>query len=228
MQPEEHILRSWHANADPWASAIEEQQIESRRLVTNKAIVDTLAAYKPGSLLDAGCGEGWLCRAAADAIPSLKKITGLDAISGLIAKAAQQGTGNYHVASYQDIIEERFVYTEKADIISINFALFGNELVEKLLGKILPWIAPGGKLIIQTLHPHTATGELPYEDGWRNGSWTGFSANFTDPAPWYFRTLQSWISLVRRCGYTLIELKEPIHPITHKAVSVIFVLEVKT
>lgn len=225
MQKEEHILKSWHTNAAPWIKAIEEQQIESRRLVTNQAIIDTLAIYQPASLLDIGCGEGWLCRAAAKAIASLKEIAGLDAIDDLVKKANTHNCGVFKVASYEDIIENKFLLTESFDIISINFALFGNELVAQLLKKIKAWLNSGGKLIIQTLHPVLATGELPYEDGWRNGSWAGFSSDFTDPAPWYFRTMESWVALFLNCGYTIDKLKEPLHPITQKPASVIFVLQ---
>jgi SAM-dependent methyltransferase len=225
MQQEELILRCWNTNAGPWIKAIDEQQIESRKLVTNKAMVDTLATYKPVSLLDIGCGEGWLCRAAADAIPSLKQVVGVDAIGELIVKANSHNRGVFHIASYQDIIQNKFSIGQSFNIISINFALFGDELVVRLLQKIRGWLASGGKLIIQTLHPTIANGELAYEDGWRNGSWAGFSTDFSDPAPWYFRTMQSWVALFLHCGYTIVELKEPLNPLTQKPASVIFVLE---
>jgi hypothetical protein len=45
--------------------------------------------------------------------------------------------------------------------------------------------------IIQTLHPLIACGDFSYQDAWREGSWAGFSDDFTDLAPWYFRTLES-------------------------------------
>ena len=41
--PEKHILDSWHSNAAAWTNAIEQQTIESRRLITNKAIVDAIS-----------------------------------------------------------------------------------------------------------------------------------------------------------------------------------------
>ena len=61
----------------------------------------------------------------------------------------------------------------------------------------------GGALIIQTLHPVVAVGDLPYVDGWRQGSWAGFSEDFSDPAPWYFRTTESWVRLLRKSGLRL-------------------------
>ena len=60
---DEKIVESWHTNATPWTSAVREQRIESRRLVTDRAIVDAVFSRKPNSVLDLGCGEGWLVRA---------------------------------------------------------------------------------------------------------------------------------------------------------------------
>ena len=66
---------------------------------------------------------------------------------------------------------------------------------------------------------------LPYEDGWRHGSWAGFSDDFSDPAPWYFRTVESWKKLLVEAGFRLLEMREPIHPGTGKPASVIFIAE---
>ena len=55
------------------------------------------------------------------------------------------------------------------------------------------------------------------------GSWAGFSDDFTDPAPWYFRTLETWVGLIASSGLMLTELREPIHPTTNKPASVLFI-----
>lgn len=61
--PEALILASWQINADPWITAVREEQIESRRLITDRAMLMAIDARRPRRLLDLGCGEGWLCRA---------------------------------------------------------------------------------------------------------------------------------------------------------------------
>lgn len=42
MTSDGKIRDSWRKNASPWIKAIKDEQIESRRLVTNQAIVDRL------------------------------------------------------------------------------------------------------------------------------------------------------------------------------------------
>ncbi len=80
-------------------------------------------------------------------------------------------------------------------------------------------------MVVQTLHPRVACGDAPYGEGWREGSWAGFSSDFHDPAPWYVRTLESWGQLFERYGLRLVERREPLHPQTLKPVLVIFVAE---
>src|SRR5256885_2172438 len=94
------ILESWERNATPWTAAVRENQIESRRLVTNAAIVDAVLSRSPRTVLDLGCGEGWLVRTLSER--GIRAI-GVDAIPALIDQAARTGGGEFRVASYEDI-----------------------------------------------------------------------------------------------------------------------------
>jgi hypothetical protein len=67
-----------------------------------------------------------------------------------------------------------------------------------------------------------ACGEGKYEDGWREGSWAGFSSEFTRPAPWYFRTIETWVALFAKKGFRVYNIYEPLHPKTNKPASIIF------
>src|SRR5512140_1045648 len=60
------VVDSWDHNAEPWTKAVRENRIESRSLVTNQAIIDAVESRSPRTVLDIGCGEGWLVRALAE------------------------------------------------------------------------------------------------------------------------------------------------------------------
>jgi 2-polyprenyl-3-methyl-5-hydroxy-6-metoxy-1,4-benzoquinol methylase len=215
---DEKIIDSWRTNAAPWTAAVRDQRIESRRLVTDRAIVDAVMSRQPRSVLDIGCGEGWLVRALAErGVPDL---IGVDAVPALIEQARAAGGGDFRVASYEDIAHGKL--DAVVDVAVANFALIGKDAVDALIHAAPTLLHPGGALIIQTLHPVTACGDQPYEDGWRAGSWSGFSDDFTDPAPWYFRTLGTWIDLLHASGLNVVEMREPKHPITGKPASVVF------
>ena len=218
---DEKIIESWHRNATPWTATIRDNQIESRKLVTNQAIVDAVLGRSPKTILDIGCGEGWLARAlSAKGIEAI----GVDVVPDLIEQAKRAGGGDFRVASYEDIAEGKL--HAKVNVAIANFSLIGKESVENLLRHAPRLLTHRGALIIQTLHPVVATGDLPYADGWRKGSWTGFSTDFTDPAPWYFRTIASWVALFTRSGLDLVDMREPVHPSTGKPASAIFICEV--
>jgi 2-polyprenyl-3-methyl-5-hydroxy-6-metoxy-1,4-benzoquinol methylase len=215
---ESRILVSWQRNSAPWTTAIREAQVESRTLVTNAAVVEAVLSRRPRTVLDLGCGEGWLVRAlAAHGI----RATGVDAIPSLIEEAKRAGGGEFLVASYEDIAAGALEL--KVDAVVANFSLIGKESVEGVLRSIPRLLSPDRSLIIQTLHPIDATGDQPYQDGWRQGSWAGFSSEFSDPAPWYFRTVESWEKLIDDSGFQLAELREPLHPATGKPASIIFI-----
>lgn len=202
----------------PWTAAVRERQIESRRLVTDEAIVNAVVSCSPQTVLDVGCGEGWLVRTL-----NTHGITahGVDGIPALVEQAQAMGGGTFEVASYGDIAAGRLQAT--FDGVVCNFSLFGDESVVSLLRQIPCLLNPGGTFIIQTLHPMMVCGESDYGDGWRAGSWAGFGQEFVDPAPWYFRTMGSWVSLLVESGLRLTRLVEPLYPGSGGPASVIFV-----
>lgn len=216
--PDDDILRAWHDNAEPWARAIREHRIASRERVTNRAIVQAIRDLAPAKVLDVGCGEGWLTRTLADdGIDCL----GIDAMPALIQHARDAGPGRYQVLSYEDLPakapEERF------DLAVCNFSLLGDRPVARLLAALPNWLNSDGHLVIQTLHPGPHS--HPDEDGWRTGSWGGAGPGFGDPAPWYYRSLPSWQTLLRDSGFRSLQQQEPRDPDTGDPVSILFIAQ---
>lgn len=214
------VVDSWDHNAESWTRAVRENRIESRSLVTNQAILDAIHSRSPRTVLDIGCGEGWLIRALAkDGIKGI----GVDVVPALIEQAARAGGGDFRVMSYEQIAAGAL--DVRVDAAVANFSLIGEKAVAELLSRVYQLLVPTGSLVIQTLHPIVANGDEPYLDGWRPGTWAGFSSDFTDPAPWYFRTMESWLDLLEESGFSRVETREPIHPGTGKPASVIFIAD---
>ena len=214
------VLAAWRENAAAWTQAVRARAIESRRLVTDAAVLAAVARLQPRSALDLGCGEGWLTRAlraqgvAAD---------GVDAIGELIDAARRADPAappqRYARLSYEDIAAGAL--DARYDLIVCNFSLLGGAAVDALLRALPARLRDGGHVLIQTLHPLSACGDAPYRDGWRDGSWAGCDGAFGEPAPWYFRTLGGWLRMLDDSGLRLRALEEPVHPLSEKAASLI-------
>jgi 2-polyprenyl-3-methyl-5-hydroxy-6-metoxy-1,4-benzoquinol methylase len=219
MDREKRITESWQANASNWIDIIASNGIESRRLITNKAIIDAVCRDKPASVLDVGCGEGWL---AKELYKSGIAITGVDVIPELIAKAREKVPGDFFVASYEDIYLRKILFPKLFYAIVINFALIGKESTEKLLSALSKYLTGSGKLFIQTLHPESRKAINDYETGWKEGSWDGLGEQFTMPYQWYFRIMEDWMLLFEQSGFVEINITNVLHPQTSKPLSVIF------
>lgn len=206
LAPESALLQSWHHNAHAWIEAIRSGAIESRLQVTDQAILLAVLSRQPERVLDLGCGEGWLLRALAKrAIAAV----GVDGDATLVEAARAAGSSPVHRASYEDLVEAKVDIGHDYEVICANFALLHQDIIP-LLAAMNTLLAPGGALVIQTLHPWTAAAG-DYQDGWRQETFAGFKGQW-QPMPWYLRTLSSWINALDMAGFRLAGLQEPQHP----------------
>lgn len=216
----EQLARSWDSNAKAWTRVVRDRLIETRRLATDAAIVHAITSLSPRSILDVGCGEGWLCRAAeARGI----RAVGFDGSAALVEAARGASSGEYHHLRYRDISELPSLFaSETFDAAVCNFSLLDEE-IESVLRHVASVVRPGGKLVIQTVHPWVGQGDGPYSDGWRTEDFAAFSGAFRESMPWYFRTLTSLSEEIGNAGLVIDRVIEPRHPETGQPVSLLVV-----
>jgi len=219
MDNEEKIIASWKTNAASWIEIIANNGIESRKLITNKAIVDAVSNSQPVTALDLGCGEGWLSKTLQE---KGIRVTGADVVPALIEKAKERITADFIVASYEDIAASTNLFGQQFDAIIINFALIGKESTDHILAALPRYLSQNGKLFIQTLHPFSRKSIDDYTTGWKDGSWEGLGGQFTMPYQWYFRTLEDWYLLLDRSGFHQLKVHDVLHPHSSLPLSVIF------
>lgn len=206
MNRSKSLAGSWDRNAGNWTRAVREGEIPSRRAGTDDAVVRAILDRKPVRLLDVGCGEGWLIRRIGETLDC--QAVGIDGSAALIedARKADPG-GDYRVVPYDDLIADPSALGEPFDVIAFNYAILDEDAVP-LLAAARAILAPGGAIVIQTLHPKTQDG--PYRDGWRTEDFSGFESPNWQSMPWYFRTLDSWHTVVRDAGLDLLDEAAPV------------------
>ncbi|WP_227978013.1 class I SAM-dependent methyltransferase [Arenimonas daejeonensis] len=162
--PRDRLIHSWTANAAAWTAAVRGGRIESRRLVTDSAIVAAVTALAPRRVLDVGCGEGWLCRAL---MTQGVEAVGIDVSAPLVEAARAAGPGRYEVMAYEEL-RDAPVRIGTFDAVVCNFALLDQDIVP-MLADLRALLAPGGRLLVQTVHPGApaATSPIATAGGWR-------------------------------------------------------------
>lgn len=204
----ERQRRSWDANAEAWTRAIRSGAVASREDGTNRAVLDAVRRLAPRSVLDVGCGEGWLAHALA---AGGREVVGVDASPALV-RAAREGPGRFACHGYDELASDPGLLPGPFDVEVCNFSLLDEDLVP-LLAALRVRLTPGrGRLAIQTLHPWTAAGDGPYRDGWREESFDAFGGAFPAPMPWYARTAASWFEALGEAGFRVERLEEPTAP----------------
>jgi 2-polyprenyl-3-methyl-5-hydroxy-6-metoxy-1,4-benzoquinol methylase len=210
MSKSQQMMQSWRTNATAWTTAVRDRTIESRRLVTDAAIVEAILRSNPQSVLDMGCGEGWLCRALAEQGIA---VVGIDGSPELIEQAKALGGGYVYAYDAMPDFERSF------DAIVCNFSLLEEEL-DTVMQQLRSWLNPEGRVLIQTVHPWTMM-EEGYQDGWRIEQFSRFGSTFPQAMPWYFRRLDAWMALLVESGFRVHRVTEPNHPVEGRPLSLL-------
>jgi len=197
------LLASWDANAEAWADAVRQGRIASRTRATNAAVLEAVRRLRPRRALDVGCGEGWLAHALED---GGVRVTGFD-VSAALVGAARAGPGTFVHLDYDALERDAGVLPGPFDVAVCNFSLLSDP-VDGLLGALAARLGPGGRLVVQTVHP-LALGAERYADAWHEETFDAFGGAFPAAMPWYARTLASWWRALDDAGFVLERLEEP-------------------
>jgi SAM-dependent methyltransferase len=225
---ESKILAAWRRNADNWRATLSGQEIASRA-VTNPAILSAIDGYLPASVLDVGCGEGWLLRqlrGRGSIIPTDPErgtpldptLVGFDGSEGLILAARLWGGAVYHDLPYAKATAKKLAALGRFELIVCNYSLFGKESVVTLLSNLRSCFHPGGRLLIQTVHESVFAGQT----GWIAEDWHLMKQDYEGSYHWYLRDRAAWEQTFTAAGWQLADTQETQHPETGAAISFIF------
>jgi ubiquinone/menaquinone biosynthesis C-methylase UbiE len=208
-------------NSEFWIKIIRQGLDRYRTELTDAAVLGAIGSCEGLTVLDGGCGEGYLSRDLA-----MRGATafGIDTSGALVTAAEQEGERLGLRIKYQVASLEAIPYAGKQfDVVVCNHVISDVANPEAALKEIGRVTKPGGKLVLLMLHPcfYTAHaergdhGDLPVE--------VYFSARQIDqrfnvagiesPGEVHmnFRPLEYYMSLLTGSGYVVTHLSEP-HP----------------
>ncbi|MEC7816768.1 MAG: class I SAM-dependent methyltransferase [Pseudomonadota bacterium] len=204
MDNESRILDSWNRNAEPWIDAVRNRGIRAAGTASRDAIMAAIQSHaKPGAtVLDVGCGEGWLAQLLSE---TGYRVTGVDASPALIDHARRHAHAQFLVG---DLANLPALALGRFDLVVCNFSLFGEDSVRRFILSLPTLLIEGGTCLIQTLHPLAFFQGGDYRSQWCEGTWAGLPGDFSEPAPWYFRTMADWSALFLEAGCRMVEIRE--------------------
>ena len=169
-----------------WALNGRDIGMEANHAPAVNAMLDEVIGYRssPFSIIDAGCGNGWVVRKIIED-PLCKNAIGVDGAKNMIEKARSlHAEGNYYHA---DLLDWR--PDEKVDIVHAMEVLYYFKNPEKLILHILDnWLEKNGTIIIGMDH---------YFENPKSHSWPADLNTYMK-----LLSIEEWVGLFKDCGLT--------------------------
>ena len=224
---EEEIPKAWDKVADRWCSRYSEYGDSNREFVIDPVIFRILGSVKDLFILDAGCGNGYLCRLLAK---RGAKVFGVDISKRFIEIARQKEKEDplgirYYVGSLCDL---KMFRNEVLDVVVSNLALMDVYDLEKTVRDLYRVLKKGGRLVFSIMHPCFSS---PPVHGWvrvpqdsdRKEDWIYFKVDryfdrcvevwqFRDWPPLYsfHRPLSDYVKALIKNGFVITDFEEPV------------------
>jgi ubiquinone/menaquinone biosynthesis C-methylase UbiE len=211
--------KEWEKNADFWIKIIRENLDPFRPVITNRVVLESLRRKKNLKILDAGCGEGYLCR---DLVKRGHRLFGIDFCPKLIKTAKdlerKKPLGiKYLVGDFRKTNYPPSFF----DVILSHQTINEIENPEKAFKEFFRILKRNGRLILLFLHPCfdiqvknlKNTLSLVYFKKTKIKRGYYLVSGIKSPSPYFYLhlPLEDWIRLLGEAGFSISKIREP-HP----------------
>jgi len=141
----------WNENAAFWVQIIRERRDRYRTELTDKAVHEAIGTCDGLSVLDVGCGEGYMAREIARR--GAKQVVGIDTSKPLI-EAAQATTSEHTSLSFKVGDVARLPFAARMfDVVLANHLMNDLPDIAEPIQEFARVLRPTGHLVILMLHP---------------------------------------------------------------------------
>lgn len=147
----EALPNQWDSNASFWVRIIREHRDKYRNELTDPAMLKAIGASTGMTVLDAGCGEGYLSRILARRGAT---VTGVDSSGKLIEAARTQSHTDGLPISFDAASVDELPYADNTfDLVVCNHLV--NDLYDpsKAIGEFARILHDDGRVVLLMLHP---------------------------------------------------------------------------
>lgn len=221
------IAKAWDRLAEKWIYSYTEHGDFNRQYIIDPAIFRMIGSVKGLTILDAGCGNGYLCRLLAK---KGAKMAGVDISKRFIEIAKQkEKEAPLDIMYYSGTLSNLTMFSnERFDIVISNLALMDVLDLEKAMMEINRVLKKNGRLIFSIMHPCFSSSpvrgwvRVP-RDSQRKEDWIHWKVDryfdrsvqvwqYRDWPPTYsfHRPLSDYIKILVKNGFTITDFEEPV------------------
>jgi ubiquinone/menaquinone biosynthesis C-methylase UbiE len=209
----------WQANSAFWIKIITEKLDPFRLQLTNKAVLEYFKGKNNLTVLDAGCGEGYLCRHLAQ---NGHKTRGIDfnptLIEAALAEEKKKPLGiEYSLGDIKKLPYKNSVF----DAILSNHSINEIDNPKIALMEFARVLKRGGRAILFFLHPCFDLNPEDFEGTFSQNYFQKIKitrkcfvvSGIRSPSPYSYLhlSLSEWIETIIKAGFSIEAIKEP-HP----------------
>ncbi len=223
--PDEGIRESWNRNADRWDAGYDDDGDRNRRFQSDEPLLKLLGEVRGNHVLDAGCGQGYLCRKLAR---DGAKMVGIELSDRFleIARAREKTSPLGIVYHHGNVAEMPFLADASFDKVVSNYVLMDVRDYTAAVREVARVLKPGGVFVASFSHPCFACGpggwEMPAPDSPRpeenrafrvdhyfhRGPYSSVWGKF-DPVISFHRPLRDYWETFKNAGFTVDSFEEP-------------------
>jgi SAM-dependent methyltransferase len=178
------------------------------------AVVEELGSVSGLSVLDLGCGDAEIGRVLLDA--GAARYRGIDGSTRMVVAARRtlaDTAGEAVLCDIEDLAEPPASF----DLVLSRMALHYVADLGPVLRACHACLVPGGRLVLTVVHPVITSHDARESSTERRQSWVVDDYFNTGPRDqqwlgartvWYHRTIEDYVSELRRAGFALVNLRE--------------------
>lgn len=217
----DEAIKRWDWHAEELTRNYTEQGDVHREVLLNPAIFSLIEKTTSISILDAGCGEGYLSRILAN---KGVIVTAVDYSEKMLKLATTKTSSDLNIRYFQGNCENLdFLDSDSVDMIISNMVIQDLANYEAAFGEMYRLLKKDGYFIFSILHPCFVTpksGWVKNTNGdkvyWKVDNYF-YEGVYEQPFPvgaenkvlFYHRTLSSYFQAIQKAGFNIEDIVEP-------------------
>lgn len=218
MDINQDAINRWDEHAQNMGKDYTRDGDLNRKYLLNPVFFEMLGELKDKKVLDAGCGEGYLCRLMSE---KGAEVTGFD-FSGKMIEVARRKSADFGIRLEQADFQNLAAFSDESfDIVVSNMVLHDLPDLSKAVQETHRVLKRGGHFVFSILHPCFDTPDSGWErdqegrkNYWRVRRYFDESvneqrSNSSNKLLWFHRTLSTYIKTLRDTGFIIDDIAEP-------------------